>query len=499
MLAGALLILALGIQMADAAASQFHWGVASSGFQHEGYSPDSNWMRYVAADTTIVKPYLNSADFYHRYASDIALAKDMGVNTYRFSIEWARIEPKQGVLNQTELAFYDNLVSTVRAAAMTPMITLDHWVYPGWVYNQGGWTVGSTMTNWLAHANTIVSRNAGLGVMWITINEASEYMAKETSFGGLNPIQVAQMQYYMVQTHRQAYDLIHTLDPGALVSSSLAYEPPPLQVVNDAVFFDQITDKIDFIAIDYYYGLSLGDWSVVEAIHGDLWDIKPEPDGLYYALMSYHQKMPDLPFYIVENGFSTNNGSSVHAYSANYTRSDCLLDHVYWLQRAAADGLNVIGYNYWSMTDNYEWGTYQPRFGLYTVNVLTDPTLFRNATDAVATYKQIIANGGVPAGYIPVMSQSLCNAAAPISACLGQIVALIFPSTGSSTAPVLAIQSPSQSTQAPTSMTAAGSGDSARMSTVTLGAVASGVLGGIGLALVAAVRNRRRRRAEKQE
>jgi len=213
---------------------------------------------------------------------------------------------------------------------------------------------------------------------------------------------------------------------------------------------------------------------------------------------------------------------------------------------------------------------------LYTVNVLTDPTLFRNATDAVATYKQIIANGGVPAGYIPVMPQSLCNAAASISAFLGQIVGLIVASTGSPTVAVLTTQPPSRSppsqsplnqsppsqsplnqsppsqsplnqsppsqsplkqsppsqsplkqsppsqsplnqsppsqsplkqsppsksTQAPTSTTAAGSGDSANMSTATSGAVAGGVLGGIGLAMAAAVgfRSRRRRRAEKQE
>jgi len=68
-----------------------HWGVASSGFQHEGYFPDSNWMRYVKAGTKIADPYKNSVEFYFRYKSDIALAKAIGVNTYRLSVEWARI------------------------------------------------------------------------------------------------------------------------------------------------------------------------------------------------------------------------------------------------------------------------------------------------------------------------------------------------------------------------------------------------------------------------
>jgi beta-glucosidase len=79
--------------------------------------------------------------------------------------------------------------------------------------------------------------------------------------------------------------------------------------------------------------------------------------------------------------------------SDGVTRSAHLTEHIYWMKQAIADGLNVIGYNYWSITDNYEWGTYEPRFGLYTVNVLDDPSLTRTATDAVATYQQIISDG----------------------------------------------------------------------------------------------------------
>jgi beta-glucosidase len=85
-----------------------------------------------------------------------------------------------------------------------------------------------------------------------------------------------------------------------------------------------------------------------------------------------------------------------------YTRSDHLRDHVYWVLRAKAEGVDVIGYNYWSLTDNFEWGSYRPRFGLYTVDVLDDPALARKPTDAVRTYREIIAADGLPAGYRPV-------------------------------------------------------------------------------------------------
>ena len=176
------------------------------------------------------------------------------------------------------------------------------------------------------------------------------------------------------------------------------------------------------------YSLALSDWSVINADGTDapVWEVRPEPDGLYYAIMLYHQKLPTLPFYVVENGFPTDNGTVACSGCAalNYTRSDHLMDHIYWLQRVMAQNVSVIGYNYWSIADNYEWGSFSPRFGLYTVDVLTDPTLTRVATDAVCTYKRVINNWGVPADYTPVMPPVLCNAANTISACVGQIVAL---------------------------------------------------------------------------
>lgn len=87
--------------------------------------------------------------------------------------------------------------------------------------------------------------------------------------------------------------------------------------------------------------------------------------------------------------------------SDGWTRSQSLSDSVYWVQRAYMDGINVTGYQYWSLTDNFEFGSYTPRFGLYTVDVLTDPTLARKPTDAVSTYTSIISNRGVASSYTP--------------------------------------------------------------------------------------------------
>ncbi|GAB3155949.1 family 1 glycosylhydrolase [Amycolatopsis stemonae] len=400
---------------AAAAVQPFFWGVATSGYQSEGSAPDSNWRRYEQAKTASIKePYRDAVDFRHHYAEDIDRAKQLGVNVFRFSVEWARIEPRPGQVDQAELAYYDDVVRHVVDAGMRPMITLDHWVYPGWVADQGGWDSDRTVDAWLANARRVVERYKGLGAIWITINEPTVYLQNETTNGGLAGWKLPWAQARLVTVHRAAYDLIHQLDPGALVSSNTAYIPA-VQGVLDASFLDRVRDKLDFAGLDYYYGASLDNLSAIHAASGEFWKVTPQPDGIYYALRYYARKFPNLPLYVVENGMPTDNGN---ARPDGYTRSDHLRDHIYWVQRAKADGMNVIGYNYWSLTDNYEWGSYQPRFGLYTVDAATDPALTRRPTDAVATYRQLIDGHGVPAGFTPVRPPGFCSVVDGLGSCL---------------------------------------------------------------------------------
>ncbi|MBO2460299.1 glycoside hydrolase family 1 protein [Actinomadura violacea] len=394
----------------------FLWGVATSGFQGEGSFPDSNWTRYIKRKAPgISDPYKNSVDFLHRYPGDVELARKLGVKVFRTSIEWARIEPKRGVRDPKAIAYYDDLIRRIRAAGMRPMITLDHWVYPGWVADQGAWDDPKTQADWLRNARFIVNRYKHQGVLWITFNEASAYMFKELTMRPMNLGQLAAMRTALTRTHRAAYDMIHKIDPGAPVSTNVAYGTA-LNGIFDAALFNDVTDKLDFIGIDYYYGASAQNLTAAYAATGEFWKIDPEPEGLYYVLKSYQRRLPKLPVYVVENGMSTDNGKPR---PDGYTRSEHLRDHVYWVQRAMADGVKVIGYNYWSLTDNYEWGSYRPRFGLYTVDALTDPSLARRPTDAVATYRSIIANRGVPAGYVPVRRPAWCSVEDPVATCFG--------------------------------------------------------------------------------
>ncbi|WP_084262333.1 glycoside hydrolase family 1 protein [Actinomadura formosensis] len=387
----------------------FLWGVSTSGFQSEGHFPDSNWTRN---SDRKADPYGNSVDFRHRYPSDLKLAKGLGVNVFRTSIEWARVEPRRGHRDPKALAYYDDLVRRIKANGMRPMLTLDHWVYPGWVVDQGGWSNPRTRDDWLRNARFVVNRYKGQGVIWITFNEATIPIFKEMT---AHPGQMMQIRDAFIKAHRSAYDMIHKIDPGAPVSSNVAYG----SVLNgffDAALFNDAADKLDFIGIDYYYGANLQNFTSAHMLTGEPWKVDPEPEGLYYVLKNYQRRLPHLPVYIVENGMATDNGKPR---KDGYTRSDNLRDHIYWIQRAMADGVKMMGYNYWSLTDNYEWGIYRPRFGLYTVDVLTDPTLTRRPTDAVPTYRSIIANRGVPSGYVPVRKPGWCSIEDPVATCLG--------------------------------------------------------------------------------
>ena len=392
--------------------ADFLWGVASSGFQAEGSSPPSNWTRYIAQGRTDDRVG-TSVDFRHRYRDDIALARDLGVRVYRVGVEWARVEPRPGVIDRRELAYYDDLIGAIVDAGMRPMITLDHWVYPAWIADRGGWASATTPQRWLRHTRSIVDRYARFHPLWITVNEPAAYVLKEVQHGGLSPLDVPTMIDRLVSVHRAVYDHIHLRDPSAMVSSNVAYLPTVEPAVDGAIL-DRIADKIDFVGLDYYYSVTPTDLSAANAGVDRMWDASMAADGLYYALRDLSTRYAGKPLYVIEAGLVTENGAPRRD---GYRRSDHLRDLVYWVQRARDDGMPVMGFNYWTLTDNYEWGSYTPRFGLYTVDVKTDRSLTRRPTDGVAAYRAITAADGVRSGYRPSRPAVWCSLVAAPSSC----------------------------------------------------------------------------------
>ncbi len=410
----------------------FYWGTATAGYQVEGDAPDSNWRRYVdrTADHPVapgaapgdlpVDPYKQAGDFRHRYREDIANAHAMGVNTFRFGLEWARVMPEPGVWDEKELAYYDDVVATLLANGMTPMITLMHWVYPGWIADRGGFL--NNVPAFEDFAKAITKRYAGQGVLWVSVNEPLAFGAMEVRTGAIKPDQFGTFFDRVADAHRAVYRAAHDADPKAKVTTNEAYISPEVVaqflqadpmglhrmgldwVVRDS-FVDRVKDTLDYVGFDYYTGTAKDNPAAAPGMAAG-WHIKLQAEDIYYVARHYAQRYPGLPIYVVENGMVTDNAKPR---TDGVTRSQYLSDTVFWLQRAKADGIPIIGYNYWSLVDNYEWGSYRPRFGLYSVDALGDPALRRVPTDAVQTYTQITRDGGTPPGYRPVLPAAHCS------------------------------------------------------------------------------------------
>lgn len=373
----------------------FHWGVATAGFQIEGSNRDSNWLRYAAHDRQEGNDHIdgvrNAVDFRHRYKEDIANAASLGVNTFRLSVEWSRIEPTPGHFDMQEVAYYDDVFREIRAHGMTPMITMIHYVYPGWIIDHGGITSPYAAEAFARYASFITERWGGNGTMWVTLNEPFVWFGHEVEIGIAKPTDFGAYLAMIENFNRIGYEAAHRKDPQALSGTNFAFLPSVAPTQKE-LLFRRIAKHMDYAGIDFYYSVSASNLSAIHAAFGEFAKVTPEPEGVYYASRQYSELFPGKPIYIVENGQPTDNEQPR---SDAYPREQFLHDTVYWMQRAKADGIPIIGYNHWSLVDNYEWGDYDPRFGLWSVDVKHDPTLTRRATPAVEEYRTIVRNGGV--------------------------------------------------------------------------------------------------------
>jgi beta-glucosidase len=384
---------------------RFLWGVSSSAFQSEGHTTDNNWNFYIQRDDgpspvgSHKDAYGNSVDFYDRYRGDVGLAAGLGVNTYRISINWARVEPRRGVFSKAGLRFYDRVFAAMRARHIQPLITLNHWDYPMWVYRQGGWANRRTVDDFAALTRVLATRYRKVARYWLTFNEEFFFEYVEGGNHPLDAAQTARMRANLILAHKQAYAIIHRARRDAMVSSNYAWPGRgALASVETDPFLQAVRKQLDYVGLDYYYPAYDQTAALVQLAAGTGWNIPLDPFGMYTALRSMHRAFPKLPVLITENGMSTQNAQPR---ADGITREENMRDTVYWVQRARQDGVPVIGYLYWSLTDNYEWSTYSARLGLYTVDVLTDPTLRRRPTAAVPVYRGLIRSRGVAAGFQP--------------------------------------------------------------------------------------------------
>ena len=432
----------------------FLLGVATSGYQCEGGETGTNWNRWAATYPATVQPVGDAVDFWHRYPADVARAARMGLNAFRLGIEWGRIEPTPGTTDMAAIEHYRRIVRVLRKHHLEPIVTLNHTTWPQWLEDMAhaagapsAWEYPPSADAFVHYVRTVVQA-LGKDVHWyLTFNEPNSFLPSSYIFGD-NPPGVTgdevdasgERRFYralctVLAAHAAAYDAIHQLNADAKVSSNVSLNAfngslAPLQdadflpdYANNEFFFDLLSGlprpfkigetcaelyagqpvpaapiaagrKQDFLSFDYYYSISnTADLNTSEPA----WVQPIYPPGLLDALRRYHARYPDLPILIPENGIATENGLPR---ADGWTREAVLVQHVAQVQAAVAEGIPVVGYLHWSLTDNYEWGSYTPRFGLYRVDVLTDPRLIRHATPAVAVYRRITRHRGVTAALL---------------------------------------------------------------------------------------------------
>jgi len=387
----------------------FMWGVAVSGTQVEGNDHHSSWAAWERMGRTREPKGLATASW-ERYEEDLALAARTGATAFRMSVEWSRVEPRPGEFDHAALARYASVVATARRLGIEPVVTLYHFAYPAWL--EGGWENVAAPAAFARYVETVAAAFRGKVRYWITINEPNlepglGYLVGVFPPGRMSPLAFARATESILRAHVAAYDELHRADPGALVSTNVfrmvrrqgqetvtwlpAMEPGEVMMDRLAAWVDAPGARprrtLDYVAFDYYYAFTLPEFFQL----ADYWRWPVHPPGIYDAARYYHDRYR-LPVLVAENGMAEQRRQ---VRPDGWTREAFLVNHVYELQRAAAEGVPVLGYFYWSLMDNYEWGSYTPTFGLYRVD-RDDPLLRRKPTQAADVYRRMARDNGIP-------------------------------------------------------------------------------------------------------
>lgn len=322
-----------------------------------------------------------AADHFHRFRDDFALAKDMNHNAARFSIEWSRIEPEEGVFNETVISHYADVLHFLQALGIEPFVTLWHWPVPVWVSKKGGWTKGETTDYFLRYVERVAGAFKNSVHFWAILNEPLIYSALSFLKGEWPPQQNSVNNYFKVVSHlaeaqHRAYRIIKEISPASSVGSTQilayfeAYENTAwnrsLKRISDHFqyrFLEKTKHAHDFIGLDYYFHNRIRGWwgRNENRYRSDMgWELYPE--GIYYVLRDITKRFKK-PIYITEHGLADGEDTL----RAWYIRES--LHHVH---RAIQEGSDVRGYLHWSLLDNFEWDKgFWPRFGLLEVDYKT--------------------------------------------------------------------------------------------------------------------------------
>lgn len=408
----------------------FLFGAATAAYQIEGHqyggAGPCHWDSFAASGTNVVGREDGSVacDHYHRWEEDLDLMQAAGFDAYRFSTSWARVMPDGRQVNPEGLDFYDRLVDGMLARDLAPVLTLYHWDLPSALADRGGWTNRATAEAFADFAQVVMTRLGDRVTRTATINEPwcvswlAHYLGHHAP--GLRDIRAAARAMHHVQlAHGLAVERLRGLGHRELgVVLNLSAVEPAEEHQETAVaradalangwFIESIAQgrypeaaleglephlparwqddmpiisaPIDWLGINYYSralvtGAPGAAWPATAEREGPLpktqmgWEIYPE--GLRKLLVRMARDyVGDLPIYVSENGMAL--AADPADPTADPERIAFIKEHLGAMRAAIDDGVNLRGFFYWSLLDNFEWAFgYEKRFGLIHVDFET--------------------------------------------------------------------------------------------------------------------------------
>jgi beta-glucosidase len=375
----------------------FLWGVATAGHQVEGSNTNSDvWTLEHVKPTIFAESSGDACDQYQRYREDIALLSSLGFNSYRFSVEWSRVEPAPGEYLFSELEHYRRVLATCHEYGVAPVVTFNHGTTPRWFAALGGWEnpqspalftrycerVSRHIGDLISVASTLNEPNIPLVIRWlglppaITAAQAGMLRAAASAagserFSSLFAGDPEKMQPQLLQAHRDAYTAIKS-GPGKFpVGVNLAI------IDAQAVGADSQLDRkrqecyapwleaaagSDYVGVQTYGRALIGkDGALPPPAGAELNQMGEEfyPQALEHTIR-YAAAATRKPVYVTENGIATEDDARRIAY---------IKVAVPCVARCIADGIDVRSYIHWSLLDNFEWlFGFRPKFGLVAVD-----------------------------------------------------------------------------------------------------------------------------------
>jgi len=408
----------------------FFWGTASAAHQVEGNCNNNNWYKWENSIDENGTPRIknnqksgNACNHWNLYKEDIELIKKLGVSHYRISIEWSKIQPNKNEFDTEAIHHYSEVINNLIANNITPVITLHHFTNPIWFDKMGGFEKEENIHFFVNFCKKIFSLYSKKVKLWCTINEPGVYAFMGYFMGmfppGTKNIKLAiTVLTNLLIAHTRVYYALKKLPNGkhnkiGIVKNIMQFDPYrrwhfldwivckitnkvynkmtlsylekgraniyiPF-IINHKYEDKQAAGATDFFGLNYYshihlkFQLKNKEFLVNKYLKNDIMTDMPYamyPEGFYRAIKLVSKL--NKPILITENGVADKKDN---------IRSLFISRYIYAMNKAINEGVNVIGYFYWTLMDNFEWVEgYNMKFGLYKVNFSTQKRELREGS-----------------------------------------------------------------------------------------------------------------------